>query len=524
MRKSARLAAVVLPALLVSAQSGAQSPAPPSAEALAAEIETLKRDYEVRLESLESQLSALKARSESAQATPASPAVRVKSTLDNAFNPAIGIVLDGKYASFSTEGSSIPGFVLGHEAERAPEGLSLGHSEVTASGNIDDKFRGNLTLGLGAHPGEATEVELEEAYIQTLPGAGLPEGLRVKAGRALWTFGYLNEQHAHGDDFADRPLPYRAFLDNAFNDDGVELSFVLPSALYGEVGGGLFRGDDRPLFGGSDNGLRARSVYARVGGDIGRNAAWRIGGYLLDGRSLNRSGGGHEDEHGHNDDDEHALEDDEHGHEDEDEHGHEDDEHALEDDEHAHEDEDEHGHEDDEHGHEDDEHAHEDEHEEEFAEFFSNGMFTGDTRLYGIDVRFTMAPTGNARESEVILQAEYFWRQEDGTYALAEEEDGEEHIDELRTDSIAQGWYVQGVYKMSPRWRIGARYAQLVPPDDAEIDHDPYAFGMMVDWTNSEFGRVRLQYNHEALDGYEEDNQFILQYVMSLGAHGAHSF
>ena len=64
----------------------------------------------------------------------------------------------------------------------------------------------------------------------------------------------------------------------------------------------------------------------------------------------------------------------------------------------------------------------------------------------------------------------------------------------------------------------------MSPPDDAEIDHDPYAFGMMVDWTNSEFGRVRLQYNHEALDGYEEDNQFILQYVMSLGAHGAHSF
>ena len=47
---------------------------------------------------------------------------------------------------------------------------------------------------------------------------------------------------------------------------------------------------------------------------------------------------------------------------------------------------------------------------------------------------------------------------------------------------------------------------------------------MMVDWSNSEFGRIRLQYNHEALDGEEEDNQFVLQYVMSLGAHAAHSF
>ena len=487
----ARLAAVALPALLLSAQSGAQSPAPPSAEALAAEIETLKKDYEARLKSLESQLSTLKARSESARAMPASPAARAKPAADNAFNPAIGVVFDGKYASFSADESEIPGFVVGHEAERAPEGLSLGHSEVTASGNVDDKFRGGLTLGLGAHPGEATEVELEEAYVQTLPGAGLGEGVRVKAGRALWTFGYLNEHHAHGDDFADRPLPYRAFLDNAFNDDGVQVSIVLPTEVYSEIGGGLFRGDDGPLFGGSDNGLRARSLYARVGWDMGRDAAVRVGGYVLDGKSRNRPGGGHD--HGHGD--AHAQEEEHEEHE-------------------EHEEEEEHA---------DEEHEHE--HDEAFAEFFSNGMFTGDTRLYGIDLRFTMAPTGNARESELIVQAEYFWRKEDGTYALVEEEeDGEEHTERFKTDSIAHGWYVQGVYKPAPSWRIGARYARLSPPDDAGIDHDPYAIGAMVDWTNSEFGRIRLQYNHEALDGHEEDNQFVLQYVMSLGAHAAHSF
>ena len=480
MRKSigiARLAAVVLAALLVSVQSGAQSPAPPSAEALAAEIETLKRDYEARLQALESQLSALKARSESAKAMPASPAARARPAADNAFNPAIGVTFDGRYASFSAEESTIPGFVIGHEAERAPEGLSLGHSEVTASGNIDDKFRGGLTLGLGAHPGEPTEVELEEAYVQTLPGAGLGEGVRVKAGRALWTFGYLNEQHAHGDDFADRPLPYRAFLDNAFNDDGVEVSIVLPTDFYSELGGGLFRGDDGPLFGGSDNGLRARSLYGRLGWDMGRDAAVRVGGYVLDGKSRGR--GGEEEEHGH--------EEEEHGDGDEGE----------------------------------------GEHEEELAAFFTGGAFTGDTRLYGLDFRFAMAPTGNARESELIFQAEYFWRKEDGTYVREEPPEtdgGEPVVEELKTDSTAHGWYVQGVYKPAPSWRIGARYARLSPPDDAGIEHDPYAFAMMVDWSNSEFGRIRLQYNHEALDGHEEDNQIMLQYVMSLGAHAAHSF
>ena len=282
MRKTvriARLAAVALPALFLPVQAASQSPAAPTAEALAAEIESLKRDYEARLRALESQLSALKTRSESAGEKPPAPAAPAKPASDRAFNPAIGVIFDGRYASFTAQESEIPGFPTGHESERAPEGLSLGHSEIAVSGNIDDKFRGNLTLGLGAHPGEATEVELEEAYVQTLPGAGLLEGMRVKAGRALWTFGYLNELHPHGDDFADRPLPYRAFLDNAFNDDGVEVSLVLPTALYTEFGGGLFRGDDTP-FGGSDNGLRARSLYARLGWDLGRDAAVRVGGYL----------------------------------------------------------------------------------------------------------------------------------------------------------------------------------------------------------------------------------------------------
>jgi len=77
MRKStriARFAAVVLPALLISTQSGAQSQSLLSAEALAAQIEALKRDYEGRLQALESQLSALKARSDRADARPAAPA------------------------------------------------------------------------------------------------------------------------------------------------------------------------------------------------------------------------------------------------------------------------------------------------------------------------------------------------------------------------------------------------------------------------------------------------------------------
>ena len=167
-------------------------------------------------------------------------------------------------------------------------------------------------------------------------------------------------------------------------------------------------------------------------------------------------------------------------------------------------------------------------------------MFTGDTRLLGVDFRYTWAPTGNARDSELILQGEYFRRSEEGSYTLEEQhcsdhiesEDGteEEHAHEVcHPESVtealsgdANGWYAQAVYKFLPRWRVGARYSRLSPPSAAEVD-DTSTISTMLDWTNSEFGRVRFQYNRES-SGALRDNQFILQYVMSLGAHGAHSF
>ena len=473
------LAVTAIPVLLsffAAPPAGAQSKTEPTPAELAEQIQALKREYEARIAALEAQLSTMESMAQDTAPESASPAPAAEPASDNAFNPAIGVVLNGMFSQFSNDEFEIPGFPVGHESERAEEGLSLGHSEIAMSASIDDKFLGGLTLGLGVHPGEPTEVELEEAYIQTLPGAGVPEGMRIKAGRALWTFGYLNEQHAHGDDFADRPLPYRAFLDNAYNDDGVEVSFVLPTEAYSELGAGLFRGDDFP-FGGSSDGLGAWSAFARVGGDFGRDSAWRLGGYVLDGKVRNR-GVEHEHEEEHDPHEEAAGngEDEEH----EDEHGH--------------------------------------------AELFSEGTFRGDARLYAIDFRSTWAPTGNAHDREVTLQGEYFWRKERGTYELVEEEDGEEHVLAEDFNLTTPGWYLQGTYKFRPGWRLGARYSRLIAPSEMELEQDPTALALMLDWSNSEFSRIRLQFNRESFVKHDDDNQILLQYIMSLGAHPAHTF
>jgi hypothetical protein len=45
----------------------------------------------------------------------------------------------------------------------------------------------------------------------------------------------------------------------------------------------------------------------------------------------------------------------------------------------------------------------------------------------------------------------------------------------------------------------------------------------MVDFSNSEISRLRLQWNRDR-SRPEADTQVFLQYLMSLGAHGAHRF
>ena len=55
-------------------------------------------------------------------------------------------------------------------------------------------------------------------------------------------------------------------------------------------------------------------------------------------------------------------------------------------------------------------------------------------------------------------------------------------------------------------------------------DYDPKRHSLMLDYNPSEFTRIRLQYSlDKAQQGVNED-QFYVQYIYSLGSHGAHAF
>jgi hypothetical protein len=46
----------------------------------------------------------------------------------------------------------------------------------------------------------------------------------------------------------------------------------------------------------------------------------------------------------------------------------------------------------------------------------------------------------------------------------------------------------------------------------------------MLDWSPSEFSRLRGQYAWDESRLDERDRQFQLQYIYAIGAHGAHKF
>ena len=157
-----------------------------------------------------------------------------------------------------------------------------------------------------------------------------------------------------------------------------------------------------------------------------------------------------------------------------------------------------------------------------------NDIFNGDTRVWVLDGVWKWAPDGNATRTNFKLQGEYLRSNRNGTLLRDvgnTDAFGEYHV-------AQSGWYLQGVYQFMPRWRLGLRTERLDPGTptfgfgDTGLftSYRPRKNSIMMDFNPSEFSRIRLQFAQDrAREGFI-DNQIFLQYQMSLGAHGAHSY
>lgn len=434
--------------------------------AMKEEIRQMKAAYEARITELENRVKTAETKAASAEgkAVEAETLARKEPSkaAANGFNPEVSLILQGRYAHMSNmEERHLTGFMPAGHAHGAARGFSVDHTELVLSASVDQLFKGYANIALVDE-----EVEVEEAWFQTL---GLGNGFTLKGGRFLSALGYQNEQHPHAWDFADNNLVYKALFGEGYGQDGLQLKWVAPTDLFIEPFVEIGRGANFPGTDRNQNGAGAVAAGVHVGGDVGVSNSWRAGVSYLTAKARDREFEGHDN-----------------------------------------------------------------------ADAEVLGAFSGKSKTWLADMVWKWAPDGNANERNLKLAAEYFWRKESGMLEC-------DDADALDPSACAgglsgayrssqSGLYAQAVYQFMPQWRLGYRYDKLwrgdVDFDGADIgglvaslaDYDPARHSLMLDWSPSEFSRLRLQYSKDRSMEGQDENQWLVQYIHSLGAHGAHKF
>jgi hypothetical protein len=456
-----------------------------------AEIRQMKDAYEARLQALEQRLQQAQSDAAAAKAQLAAPAVA--SAVASAAAPATTPPADAVAAAPYVETPAAPSAVGG---ANAPSNLFNPNISMILGGTLQNlkqdttqyRLQGFAPSGGEVGPGKrgfslgeseltmAANIDPQFAGQLTFSLSGdnevsveeafvqtraMENGLNIKAGRFLSSIGYLNSQHAHTWDFVDAPLAYQAFLGGQYKPDGVQAKWLAPIDQFLEIGVEAGSGSGFPGNDRNKNGAGAVSVFAHIGDDIGDAASYRAGVSYL-----------------HTGAEQRAYED----------------------------------------------------------QGLTNS-FSGKTNMWIADAIYKWAPNGNPTNTNFKLQGEYFRRKETGTldYAVdtAEAANGSYR-------STQSGWYLQSVYQFMPTWRAGLRYDRLSSGSQriGLIDsgvlgwaslpvleaYDPSRTSFMIDYSPSEFSRLRLQLARDKSRPGVTDNQIFLQYIMSLGTHAAHSF
>jgi hypothetical protein len=308
--------------------------------------------------------------------------------------------------------------------------------------------------------------ELEEAVVLT---TALPLGLQVKLGKFYSDFSRINAQHAHEWNFVDAPLIHHLLLgDHGLNEIGLQLSWLTPAPFFLKAGIEVLQGKNETAFEYHGDGPLPERSNPRL------FVGWLRAAPNLTGRHALSMGifagrGVRQEEHlgpdGHDDIGSHYLD--------------------------------------------------------------------GYQWLYGADFVYRYAPPRAYGHGSVILEGGYLARKK--------EVDLIAHNNPARAGLIGRtrkeeqdGIYLQAAYGFAPRWRLGLR-GEVIGltnkwelPSGAERSFDEsYRATAMIDWTLTEFSRLRLQGSHgryDLEDGKKEIQEVLLQAVFSFGSHGAHRF
>jgi len=128
------------------------------------------------------------------------------------------------------------------------------------------------------------------------------------------------------------------------------------------------------------------------------------------------------------------------------------------------------------------------------------------TNLYGIDATLRWKPLRRAIYHSFTARSEFVWSNR------------EEAIGAQR----AFGFYTSGEYRLNRRWTLGGRYDRTGRADNAAFT-DSGASALLTYWP-SEFSQIRWQYRFARYAEKADANELRIQFLFSLGAHGAHPF
>jgi hypothetical protein len=379
-----------------------------------------------------------------------------------AANPYVSAILNGYYADFSKNGDyKVAGFALGPDATGGLGAPGFQLGETELSLYSNVDPYWFASIVLSFAPENG--VAVEEAFLQS---TSLPYGFIVKGGRYHSSIGYLNVFHRHADDFIDTPLVYAAFLNGQLADDGLQLRWLAPANVLLEFGAEFFNGKTWPAAGSADRGLGTHTQFIHLADDVGEGGSYLAGISHVDSSATERVTSGNPVSR-------------------------------------------------------------------------SNGLsFTGNDTLNIASLVYKWSPLGNVKYTQFKFQTEYFQGDEHGTYTVLDPSGtpaaASTPIDLRGNKGLNRtGWYAQAMVKFHERWRVALRQSEVrtdKPKDVNAVGTDldpqnrtPTMTSAMVEFWPSDFSQFRFQYSSDQSSRQSVDRWY-LQYIITIGAHAAHTY
>jgi hypothetical protein len=142
------------------------------------------------------------------------------------------------------------------------------------------------------------------------------------------------------------------------------------------------------------------------------------------------------------------------------------------------------------------------------------------TQLFGVDATLRWRPLQRSIYHSFVGRSEWIRSRREQPIGRVERIRRGQEQPVVR--EIADGFYVSGDYQFARRWYAGARFDRSGRATDGSLQD--MGGSLLVTFSPSEFSQMRGQYRRTNYADGPTANEFLFQFMFSIGAHGAHPF